>query len=92
MTKVVIYSNSSLDSFYDQTLEYLKNKYHNDPTTLYDQPLSMRESERISYYDGLGQDLINHHFPDGGSHQRNSNQNDSFSIISGNLNLGKAVF
>ena len=34
MTKIIIYSDSSLDGFYKQTIEYLHGKYHSHPTTL----------------------------------------------------------
>ena len=38
VTKIIIYSDSSLDGFYKQTIEYLHGKYHSHPTTLNGQP------------------------------------------------------
>ena len=34
MTKVIIISDSTLDSYYEQTLEYIGEKYHKHPTFL----------------------------------------------------------
>jgi hypothetical protein len=51
MTKVIIISDSSLDSFYEQQLQYLHDKYHNYPTSLSGNPISDAEAARISYYD-----------------------------------------
>jgi hypothetical protein len=60
MTKVVIYSNTNLESFYEQTLQYLHEKYHTHPTMLNYGPLNADEAARISYYDGLGRDTARH--------------------------------
>lgn len=56
MTKVVIYSNANLESFYEQTLQYLHEKYHSHPTMLDYGPLTDTEAARISCNDGLGRD------------------------------------
>jgi hypothetical protein len=51
MTKVIIISGSSLDSFYEQQLQYLHDKYHNYPTSLSGNPVPKAEAARQSYYD-----------------------------------------
>jgi hypothetical protein len=35
MTKVIIISEGNLDSFYDQTLQYFRDVYHNDQESSY---------------------------------------------------------
>ncbi len=53
MTKVIIISGGSLDSFYDQTLQHLHDKYHSYPSSLSGEPLSATETARITYYDAM---------------------------------------
>lgn len=48
MTKVIIISDGNLDSFYEQTLQYLHDKYHNYPTSLSSRMISEFEESRIS--------------------------------------------
>jgi hypothetical protein len=54
MTKVVIYSNTNLESFYEQTLQYLHEKYHTHPTMLNYGELTAKEAANISYHDAEG--------------------------------------
>ena len=53
MTKVIIISGGSLDSYYDQVQQYLHAKYHTYPTNLL--PLNISEAERAqqSHFDAL---------------------------------------
>ena len=54
MTKVIIVSGGSLDSFYEQTVQYLHDKYHTYPSSLLGIPVSESEAAEISYYDAMG--------------------------------------
>lgn len=54
VTKITIHNNSSLDSFYEQTLRYLHEKYHSHPTSIPDIKLTDEEKARQSYYDQYG--------------------------------------
>ena len=54
MTKVIIYSNTNVDGFYEQTMQYLADKYHSYPTSLSGIPVSEAEAASISYYDAMG--------------------------------------
>ena len=51
MTKVIIISKGTLDSFYEQTLQYIGDKYHNYPTCLGSKSGSANEYARISHHD-----------------------------------------
>jgi hypothetical protein len=51
MTKVIIISEGNLDSFYEQTLQYFQDVYHNYPTSLTGKSISENEYARISHYD-----------------------------------------
>ena len=89
MAKVIIYSDSTLDSFYEKTLQYLHDKYHVHPSNLSNQPFSPAEREALSYNDSMGRDLARH--------ARSSSQNrnrDSYHSCrcSNDINYGKAVF
>ena len=53
MTKVIIMSGGSLDSFYEQTLQYLHDKYHTYPSSLLGIPISEAEAAEISYNDAM---------------------------------------
>ena len=57
MTKVIIMSGSSLDSFYEQTLQYLHDKYHTYPTSLLGIPVSDSEAAEIGYNDAMGRQI-----------------------------------
>ena len=91
MTKVVIYSNTNLESFYEQTLQYLHEKYHTHPTMLNYGPLTTEEAARISYYDGLGRDTANHAAKSRNlsHHSRSSGQDWS---VPTDIPIGKMVF
>ena len=93
MTKIVIYANSNLDSFYEQTLQYLHDKYHTYPTTLNYGPMTEAEAARISYYDGMGRDkaqhaIRNHHR----SAKFSSNDDSNFHDVPVDLPTGRMVF
>lgn len=87
MTKVFIYSDSGLESFYEQTLQYLNDKYHTHPSNLSNQPFSPAEREAMSYNDGMGRDLARH-----ARSSSRSNYRDSYNHSGGEINYGKAVF
>jgi len=92
MTKVVIYSNANLESFYEQTLQYLHEKYHSHPTMLDYGPLSAEESARISYYDGLGRDTVRHAIKSQRSYQSTWRSNQDSWDLPADVPIGKMVF
>jgi hypothetical protein len=53
MTKVIIISGGSLDSYYEQVQQYLHAKYHTYPSSML--PLNISDSERAQqgYYDAM---------------------------------------
>lgn len=53
--------SSTLDSYYEQTINYLHDKYFTHPTHLSSEPLTEYEKSRIAFYDGMGNDLVKHH-------------------------------
>ena len=54
MTKIVIYSDIGLDGFYEQTKEYLHDKYHTYSTSIVSRPITPAQAARTSYYDAMG--------------------------------------
>ena len=54
MTKVIIMPESSLDSFYARTIQYLHDTYHSYPTSLSGIPVTEAEQSEISYNDAMG--------------------------------------
>ena len=52
MTKVIIHSNSSLDSFYEQVIEDLHRRYHTYPSSLAGIEPTAQEKSDISFADG----------------------------------------
>ncbi len=92
MTKVVIYSNSNLDSFYEQTLQYLHEKYHSQPTMLDYGPLTEDEAARISYYDGLGKDPIRQAAKNQRSSHNKHYSSQDYYDSSMDMPVGKTVF
>ena len=47
MTKVIIISGGNLDSFYEQTLQYLHDKYHSYPSSLSGSSMSETEAAEL---------------------------------------------
>lgn len=92
MTKVVIYSNTNLESFYEQTLEYLNEKYHSHPTMLNYGPLDAQEAARISYYDGMGRDTARHAIRSQRSSHYARNSNQDYWDVPDDIPIGKQVF
>lgn len=92
MTKVVIYSNANLESFYEQTLQYLHEKYHSHPTMLDYGPLTADEAARISYYDGLGRDTVQHAIKSQSSSHYSRSSNQGHWDVPADIPLGKMVF
>lgn len=92
MTKVVIYSNVNLESFYEQTLQYLHEKYHSHPTMLDYSPLTEDEAARITYYDGLGRDTVHHAMRGQRSSHTFHNTNQDHWDIPADIPIGKMVF
>jgi len=56
---VIIISGGSLDSFYEQTLQYLRGKYHSYPSSLLGTPISESEKDDISYRDAMARQSAN---------------------------------
>jgi hypothetical protein len=52
MTQVIIISNSSLESLYEQTMHYINEKYHNYPTYLSQRAFTEEEAKKIANIDG----------------------------------------
>jgi len=92
MTKVVIYSNTNLESFYEQTLQYLHEKYHTHPTMLNYGPLTPEEAARISYYDGLGRATAKHAAKSRGGRGGRRGSNGGDWDVPGDIPIGKMVF
>jgi len=93
MTKIVIYSESSLDGFYDQTLQYLHDKYHTYSTTLTERPISAAEAAHTSYYDAMGRDAGRHSSQVRGSTRGYRDSHFSTQVdIPSDVPIGKAVF
>jgi hypothetical protein len=65
MPTIIYKNNSRLESFYEERLDYLHNKYHKYPTTLNYGPMTEAEKARISYYDAHGRDCAARPLPDG---------------------------
>ena len=55
MTKMIIIQGGSLESYYEQTLDYLHAKYHTYPSSLYDQRRSSGDAGQMGYYEKLAQ-------------------------------------
>ncbi len=53
MTKVIIVQGGSLESYYEQTMNYLQNKYHDYRSNLLDLHVCPEERSRQSYYEAL---------------------------------------
>lgn len=66
MTKVIIMSGGSLDSFYEQTIQYLHDKYHTYPSSLLGIPVSEAEASEISYHDAMGRHVARESHNTGG--------------------------
>jgi len=47
MTQVIIIQGQSLDSFYDQTIEYLEAKYHSYPSPAPDMEIDNRSAHEM---------------------------------------------
>lgn len=93
MTKIIIYPACTLDRFYEQTLEYLYDKYHTYPTTLNQEVTMEAEAARLSYCDGLGQVTARHALNGLRASPSKRNLSDQGQNKSnGNLPLGKTVF
>jgi len=55
MTKVIIIQGGSLESYYEQTLDYLHAKYHTYPTNLLNVEVSPEEISLMGYFEKLAQ-------------------------------------
>ncbi|MBC8505242.1 MAG: hypothetical protein H8D34_10315 [Chloroflexi bacterium] len=54
---MIIIQGGSLESYYEQTLEYLHAKYHTYPSNLYEQPSLSEGSSQMGYYEKLAQNI-----------------------------------
>ncbi len=56
MTKVIIIQGGSLDSYYEQTLNYLHQKYHTYPSNLLDLYIDPNQMAENGMYERLARD------------------------------------
>ena len=56
MTKVIIIQGGSLDSYYEQTLNYLHQKYHQYPSNLLDLYVDPDVMAEVGMYERLARD------------------------------------
>ncbi len=66
MTKVIIIQGGSLESYYEQTMNYLHAKYHNYPSNLLDLHVCPEERSRQSYYEAQARQIAAGASADGG--------------------------
>lgn len=57
MTHVLVISGSNLDSYYEQTMDYIFAKYHTYPTSLDPQVIDPTTMGEIKYYEKLARDI-----------------------------------
>ncbi|MBM3143984.1 MAG: hypothetical protein FJ010_03230 [Chloroflexi bacterium] len=57
MTKVIIIQGGSLESYYEQTMDYLHAKYHIYPSNLLDLPVSPEEESLMGYFEKLASNI-----------------------------------
>jgi hypothetical protein len=57
MTKVIILSDETLDTFYERTQQYFHQKFHTCPSSLSGRPVPEEEAAQLSYYEALAQGL-----------------------------------
>jgi len=58
MTHVIILSGSNLDSYYEQTMDYIYAKYHTYPTTLEPQAIDPNTMDEIKYYERVARNIV----------------------------------
>lgn len=51
MTKVIVLQSGNLDSYYEQTMDYIYAKYHTYPTNLPEQVIEPKIMREMSYYE-----------------------------------------
>ena len=66
MTKVIIIQGGSLDSYYEQTLNYLHQKYHNYPSNLKDLHVDPKVMGEMAMYERLVEQSASEHVCDPG--------------------------
>ena len=66
MTKVIIIQGGSLESYYEQTMNYLQNKYHNYYSSLPDLHNCPEERSKQSYYEAQARQIAAGVSADGG--------------------------
>ncbi len=57
MTKVIIIQGGDLESYYEQTINYLRAKYHQHHSNLLDLHVSANERGRQGYYEGQASEI-----------------------------------
>ncbi len=60
MTKVIIIQGGSLDSYYEQTLNYLHQKYHTYPSNLLDLYIDPNQMAENTMYERLASETASH--------------------------------
>ena len=57
MTQVIIIQGGSLESYYEQTMDYLYAKYHSYPSNLPEWSIDPDTQSELSYYERLADNL-----------------------------------
>ena len=57
MTHVIIISGGSLETYYEQTMDYLHAKYHTYPSNLPDLPVDPDVMSEMGYYEKLARNI-----------------------------------
>ncbi len=65
MTKVIVIQGGSLDSYYEQTMDYLQAKYHTYPFDLFDLHVPPQTESSMGYYEKLARNIVNEAGVDG---------------------------
>ena len=64
MTSVIIIQENSLQSIYDQSLDYLYSKYHSHPSYSPDVYVDENLSSEMGYFERMAQNIVEHNsFP-----------------------------
>ncbi len=67
MTKVIVIWDCSLDSYYEQTMDYLQAKYHTNPSDLCVLNIPPETESSMDYYEKLARNITNEAGIDGRS-------------------------
>lgn len=59
MPSFVVFHSGSIESYFNQAMQYLDNKFHTYPSNITEQSISDFESAQISSNDALVQNIVN---------------------------------